>query len=327
VIPTLRRVAVLGTALVAAVAVGCGGGGGGGAGGSSGGKATLKVGVLPISDVAPLYLGIKKGFFEQEKLTIKPQVLQGGAEVTTAVASGKLNLGFAAAEVLIVAKSKGLPVQIVSQGNQAAASTAEAWDGVVVRANSPIKTPQDLAGKTIAVNALKGSAELSIRAVLTRDGVDVSKLKFLEVPFPDMLAALQSGRVDAAAPVEPFVSQARATGGRVLFSYFAGLQPKLTVGTYFAMTPFIDKNADLIKRFVRAMNRSLTYAQAHPDEARQVVLTYTKIPAKVARTMKLSYWSSDLNVPSIELTARDAERFGFVKSAPNVDDLIWRGAG
>jgi NitT/TauT family transport system substrate-binding protein len=139
-------------------------------------------------------------------------------------------------------------VQIVSQGNQASASAAEAWDGVVVRANSAIKAPKDLEGKTIAVNALKGSAELSIRAVLARHGVDVSKLKFLEVPFPDQLAALQAGRVDAAAPVEPFVTQARAAGARVLFSYFAGLQPKLTVGTYFAMTPFIQKNDDVVAR-------------------------------------------------------------------------------
>jgi NitT/TauT family transport system substrate-binding protein len=318
-------VRLLAVALLAGVAVGCGGGDGGN-GGSSGGPATLKVGLLPIADVAPLYLGIKKGFFRQEKLTIKPQIMQGGAEVTAGVASRKLDLGFAATEVLIVAKSKGLPVQIVSQGNQASASTAEAWDGVVVRANSAIKAPKDIEGKTIAVNALKGSAELCIRSVLARDGVDVSTLKFLEVPFPDMLAALQSRRVDAVAPVEPFVSQARAAGGRVLFSYFAGFQPKLTVGTYFAMTPFIQKSADLVTRFTRAMNRSLTYAQRHPDEARQAVLSYTKIPANVARKMKLSYWSSDLNVPSIALTAREAQRFGFVKSAPNVDDLIWDGA-
>jgi NitT/TauT family transport system substrate-binding protein len=100
------------------------------------------------------------------------------------------------------------------------------------------------------------------------------------------------GRADAAAPVEPFVSHARATCGRVLFSYFTGLQPKVTVGTHFALTPLIDKNADLIKRFVRAMNGSLTYAQAHPGEARHVVLTYTEIAAKVAR--------------------RDAERFGLI---------------
>ena len=311
--------------VLALVVLGCGGGGGGSAE-TNGGPATLRIGVLPIQDVAPLYLGVQKGFFKQEKLAIKPQIMQGGAEVTAGVASGKLNLGFAATEVLVVAKSKGLPVQIVAPGNQAAASPAQAWDAVVVRSDSPIKTPKDLEGKTIAANALKGSAELYIRSVLAHDGVDVSKLKFIEVPFPDMSAALKAGRVDAISPVEPFVSQARAEGDRVLFSYFAGFEPKLTVGTYFAMQPFIDKNGDVIARFTRAMNRSLNYAQAHPDEARRVVLTYTKIPAKVAQTMKLSYWSSDLNLPSIARTATEAQRLGFVKSAPSVNDLVWKGA-
>jgi hypothetical protein len=56
------------------------------------------------------------------------------------------------------------------------------------------------------------------------------------------------------------------------------------------------------------------------------VLTYTKIPPKVVQTMKLSYWGSDLNVPSIELTAREAQRFGFIDSAPKMNDLIWQGA-
>jgi NitT/TauT family transport system substrate-binding protein len=133
--------------------------------------------------------------------------------------------------------------------------------------------------------------------------------------------------VDAISPVEPFVSQSRAAGDRVLFSYFAGFQPKLTVGTYFAMKPYIAGNGNVIDRFVRAMNRSLTYAQAHPQEARQVVLSYTKIPPKVAEKMKLSYWSSDLNVPSIERTAQAAKQFGFVKTAPSVNDLIWHQPG
>jgi NitT/TauT family transport system substrate-binding protein len=147
------------------------------------------------------------------------------------------------------------------------------------------------------------------------------------VLFPDQLASLQSKRVDAVSPVEPFVSQARGAGARVLLSYFAGFQPKVTVGTYFAMKPYIADNGDVIDRFVRAMNRSLTYAQTHPDHARQVVLSYTKMPPKVAEKMKLSYWSSNLNVPSIERTAQAAKQFGFVKTAPNVEDLIWHQPG
>jgi NitT/TauT family transport system substrate-binding protein len=310
-------------AALAAVAVaGCGGDDGGGSGG---GPATLKVGVLPIADVAPLYLGQQKGFFKDEQLTIEPQVMQGGAEVTAAVVSGDVNLGFSATEPLIVAKSKGVPVEIVSQGNQAAATEAEAWDGLMVKDPS-IKSPKDLEGKTIAVNALKSMPELCARSLLDREGVDLSQIDFVEVPFPEMTAALDAGRVDATTAVEPFVSQAKAGGARSLGSYLTGLEPKLTVGTYFGSTQYIDANEDVVERFARAMNRSLSYAQAHPDEARKAVTGYTEIPAEVAQAMKLSFWSTDLNKPSIELIADEAKRFDFVEEKPSVDELIWSGA-
>jgi NitT/TauT family transport system substrate-binding protein len=318
----MRRLLCLAATLAAGLA-GCGGDDGGG--GSGGGPATLKVGVLPIADVAPLYLGDAKGFFQDEQLTIEPQVMQGGAEVTAAVVSGDADLGFAATEPLIVAKSKGVPVEIVSQGNQAAATEAEAWDGLMVK-DPGIEEPADLEGKTIAVNALKSMPELCARSLLEREGVDVSKVDFVEVPFPEMTAALDAGRIDATTSVEPFVSEAKASGARSLGSYLTGLEPKLTVGTYFGATQYLEANQDVVERFARAMNKSLTYAQAHPDEARKAVTGYTEIPAKVASAMKLSFWSTDLNQPSIELIADEAERFDFVEEKPNVDDLIWSGA-
>jgi NitT/TauT family transport system substrate-binding protein len=319
----MRR-ALCAAALVAAALAGCGGDDGGG--GSGGGPATLKVGVLPIADVAPLYLGDRKGFFKEEQLMIEPQVMQGGAEVTAAVVSGDVNLGFSATEPLIVAKSKGVPVEIVSQGNQAAATEEEAWDGLMVKDPS-IKEPKDLEGKTVAVNALKSMPELCARSVLADQGVDVASIDFVEVPFPEMTAALERGRVDATTAVEPFVSQAKAGGARSLGSYLTGLEPKLTVGTYFSATPYIDANEDVVERFVHAMNRSLEYTQAHPDEARKAIAGYTEIPAEVADVMKLSFWGTDLNRPSIERIADEAERFDFVEEKPSLDELIWSGAG
>jgi NitT/TauT family transport system substrate-binding protein len=317
------RLALCVLALLLGVAAGCGGDDDE-AGGDSG-PATLKVGVLPIADVAPLYLGDKKGFFKDEQLTIEPQVMQGGAEVTAAVVSGDVDLGFSATLPLLVAKSKGVPVEIVSQGNQAAATEKEAWDGLMVK-DETIKEPQDLEGKTIAVNALKSMPELCARAVLEEQGVDVSKIDFVEVPFPEMTAALEAGRVDATTAVEPFVSQAKAGGARNLGSYLTGLEPKLTVGTYFGTTQFIDSNEDVVTRFARAMNKSLEYTQAHPEEAREAVVGYTEIPPDVARAMKLSYWSTDLHEPSIERIADEAVHFKFVEEKPSVDELIWSEA-
>ncbi|MEA2331929.1 MAG: NitT/TauT family transport system substrate-binding protein [Thermoleophilaceae bacterium] len=321
--PALRRAALVLAAATLLSAAGCGGDGDGP---ESSGTAELTVGVLPISDVAPVYLGDSKGFFRDEQIELEHQVMQGGAEVTAAVVSGDVDLGFSATEPLIVAKSKNLPVEIVTQGNQAAATEEDAWDGLLVPADSPIREPAGLEGKTVAVNALKSMPELCVRAVLSREGVDVSKLKFVEVPFPEMTAALEAGRVDAVAAVEPFVSQARAGGARSLGSYLTGLQPKLTVATYFAASPFIAENEDVVKRFARAMNRSLDYAQEHPEEARKAVVAYTEIPRPIARVMKLPLWSSDLNPDSIELIAQESERHGFVEEKPSIDELIWDGA-
>ena len=79
---TLRIAAMLvALACVAGIAA-CGDDDSGGGGGGDGGPTTLKVGVIPIADVAPLYLGMKQGFFEDEQLTIEPQLAEGGAAIT-----------------------------------------------------------------------------------------------------------------------------------------------------------------------------------------------------------------------------------------------------
>ena len=319
---TFARLGVL--AATALLAAGCGGGSGGGS--SDSGPTTLKVGVLPITDVAPLYLGIKQGFFKREQLTIKPQVMQGGAAVTAAIISGDLDIGFSSVEPLMIARSKNIPVKILSQGVQAAPSTAKSWDGLMVKGSGPIHSPQDLAGKTIAVNALKNMNELAVRTVLSRDGVDVSKIKFIEVPFPDMPGAVQTGRVDAASAVEPFVTASEAGGARKLLSFFAGMQPKMTIATYFASEPYIAKHADVVRRFIAAMKQSLEYAQTHHAAVRKIVGTYTKIPAAVAQKMNLPYWSADLNRPSIDLSATETQHFGYTKTKVGANQLIWSGA-
>ena len=115
----MRRVPLL-IALVFALVAGCGDDGGSGGGGGDGGGAsepvTLKVGVIPIADVAPLYLGMDKGFFEEEGLTIEPQLAEGGAAIVPSVVSGDYQIGFSNTTSLIIAASKKLPIQIISQG-------------------------------------------------------------------------------------------------------------------------------------------------------------------------------------------------------------------
>ena len=218
--------------------------------------------MIPIADVAPLYLGMKKGFFKDEQLTIEPQLAEGGAAITPAVLSGDFQIGFSNTISLLIAASKDLPIQIISQGVLAGKDRSEAWADLLVLKDGPIKEPSDLEGKTIAVNTLNNICEVTIKASLEKDGVAVDQLEFAEVPFPDMNAALEQGRVDAACVVEPFVSQGKAGKARGIDPFYIRTAPDLTVATYFTSTQYAEENADVVDRFVSAMNRSLEYAQS-----------------------------------------------------------------
>jgi ABC-type nitrate/sulfonate/bicarbonate transport system substrate-binding protein len=316
----LRAAALLLALAFAAGAAGCGDDDGGG--GGEGEPATLNVGVIPIADVAPLYLGMKKGFFEEEQLTIKPQLAEGGAAITPAVVSGDFQIGFSNTISLLIAASQDLPVEIISQGVLGGKTEEEAWADLLVLKDGPIKEPKDLEGKTIAVNTLKNICEVTIKASLEEEGVAVEKLSFAEVPFPDMNAALEAGRVDGACVVEPFVSQGKAGKARGIDPFYVRTAPDLTVATYFTSTQYAEENADVVDRFVKAMNRSLTYAESHPDEVREVLLDYTEIPPEAAEQIQLPIWRPDLNEPTIERLSELSLKYGLIEEEPDLDELI-----
>jgi NitT/TauT family transport system substrate-binding protein len=283
---------------------------------------TLKVGVIPIADVAPLYLGMDKGFFADEQLKIEPQLAEGGAAIVPSVVSGDYQIGFSNTTSLIIAASKNLPVQIISQGVLGGTGPDDAWDGVIVPKGSDIKDIKGLEGKTVAVNTLNNVSQVVVNTALKEAGADYTKVKYVEVPFPDMNAALESGRVDAAFQVEPGYSGGLAAGSKNIANAYEEMAPNYTVATYFASKQYIADSRDVVDRFTRAMQKSLEYASAHDDEVRAIVGTYTEIPQAVLAKMNLPTWKSDLNRPTIEQTSAAAKEYGFIEEEPSLDDLI-----
>jgi NitT/TauT family transport system substrate-binding protein len=319
------RFAIAVLVVLAAVGAGCGDDeGSGGGGGGQADVQTLKVGVIPIADVAPLYLGMDKGFFEEEGLKISPQLAEGGAAIVPSVVSGDYQIGFSNTTSLIIAGSKKLPIQIISQGVLGGTGPDDAWDGVMVPKGSGVKDIKDLEGKTVAVNTLNNVSQVVVNTALEKAGGDPKKVKYVEVPFPDMNAALESGRVDAAFEVEPGYSGGLAAGSKSVSNAYEEMAPNYTVATYFATKQYIGESRDVVDRFVRAMQKSLDYASSHDDEARAIVGTYTEIPQEVIDKMKLPVWKSDLNEPTIEQTIEAATKYGFIDEAPSLDDLILR---
>ena len=288
------------------------------------GVTTVRIGVMPIAALAPLYLGMERGVFERHKLKLEPQVTQSGAAIVPAVVSGEQHFGFGNPVTLMTAREKGLPLKIVAQGSLAGPGESQKFEGVIVRGDGPVRRPADLAGRTVAVNALNNIGGLLISGALRKLGVDTTAIKFMEIGCPDANAALESGRVDAAYQTEPFLHQAVQAGHRVVLYQYPVLAERITIANYFTSEPFAERNAETVARFRKAIDESLEYASAHPADVRKIVTTFTKIPSAAAAKMTLPGWSPDLDPESngLDLVARLAVEEGLLKERPDFGELI-----
>ncbi|MEV4708398.1 ABC transporter substrate-binding protein [Actinoplanes sp. NPDC049316] len=319
----MRRIIAGLAALTLVVAgAGCGSGDSGGDTGG-GGVDKVKVGIIPIVDVAPLYLGQQKGFFTSRKIELTMESGQGGAAIVPGVVSGQFQFGFSNMTSLLIAQTKNVPVKVVANGVASTGQAGKDFGGVAVRKDSPITKAADLAGKKIAVNTLKNIGDTTVRESVRKAGGDPGGITFVEMPFANMPAALQAGQVDAAWVVEPSLSAVTAAGGRVVAWNYVDAAPDLTVAAYFASTKLIADDADLVKRFTDAMNESLTYAGAHPDEVRAVLGTYTKIDPAVRASLTLPKWPTTINRASVETLAKLGAQDGiFAGATPDLSKIL-----
>jgi len=317
-----RFIAAMAALALVGAGVGCGSSGDGGTT-TTGGVAQVKVGIIPIVDVAPIYLGQQKGFFKSRNIELTMESGQGGAAIVPAVVSGQFQFGFSNITSLLIAQTKNVPIKVVANGVASTGAAGKDFGGVVVRKDSAITKPAELAGKKVAVNTLKNIGDTVVRESVRKAGGDPSAINFVEMPFANMPAAVENGQVDAAFVVEPALSTVTAAGGRVVAWCYVDPAPNLTVAAYFASTKLIADDPDLVKRFTEAMNESLAYADTHPDEVRGVLASYTKIPAAVRDALTLPKWPTEINQASVETLAKLGAQDGiFGTATPDLSKIL-----
>jgi NitT/TauT family transport system substrate-binding protein len=286
------------------------------------GPVPVKVSVIPIIDVAPIYLGVQQGFFAAEGLQPELVPAQGGAAIVPAVVSGQVEFGFSNFTSLIIAKSKGLPLKVVAPGAGSTGEQGKDFGGVVVKADSPIKTAKDLTGKRVAVNTLNNINDTTVRASIRAAGGDAKNVGFTELAFPDMLAALDKGNVDAVQVVEPFLATAKKSGDRVIASNYVDTAPGLAIAGYFTSQQTASAKPDLVRKFTAAMVRSLKYATDNPDAVRKVLGTYTKIDPSLTGSLTLPTYPSEINRSSLDTLSKLALQDGLIQTAPDLTGLL-----
>jgi NitT/TauT family transport system substrate-binding protein len=326
-----RRLALV--SLIGLLAAACGSASGGTTGTAStaqaaAGTTALKVGTSPTLSNASLYLAVDNGTFKAHSLEVTTQLVTSGAEAVPQLLNGQIK--FTAADPLgaLVAISQHVPVVIVAQANVVPASAAQDPTGLLVSASSGIHSAADLAGKTIAVNALDSLSQVTAEAAIDAGGGDSAKVKFVELPIPQMTAAVQRGQVSGAVLNEPYVTQAKASGLVDLFPVMSKAIPGTPQLVYIASKAFATSNPAIVKSFtvsITAANGDLSRNQAL---IRSVGAKSTTVGASVlAKIVLPTFTSSGLNAASLATLEQLMVKYKVLKAPLQPSAYLYTAAG
>ena len=331
-----RTTSLLAVALAGSVSLtlaACGGGddadtsGGGGEqadGTSPAEMTTVEVGVIPVIDVAVLYLGQEQGFFEERGITLNFNTGQGGAALVPSVVSGEYDIAFSNVISIMQAREQGLPLTIISP---AAASTGDEDFGInmLMAIDPAIEDAGDLVGRTVGVNTLNNLSELMVNVSVDAAGGDPEEVRLAELPFPDQVTALVSGDIDAFVCAEPFCSTAAAEGARVIANPYHDLAPgdQIAASVYFTTEKAIEDDPELFKNLQEAISESQAFAAENPDEVKAQLPNFTQLDPTLIESLRLPEFKSSLEPEELEPMADAAVKFGIVKEDPVLDEVVW----
>jgi NMT1/THI5 like protein len=154
-----------------------------------------------------------------------------------------------------------------------------------------------------------------IKAALQKRGVNPDSVRLVAIGFPLMRSALNNGQVDAVWTPEPFLSLILGDGGRIVLAPGPVLGRFWPIGGYGALNDWVRQNPALVTKFRRAINRSLTYAQGHPEEIRDL------LPA-ASRNVRLPIWSPLVDRAKLSQLAKYTKQYGVISTLPNLTAMV-----
>ena len=282
--------------------------------------ATVTVDTLPIANGLPLDLGISKGFFAKHGIEIKKVTLQSGNDIVLALANSqrrhRLHRLGAGVHRRHARGSTSRPPRRARSRGRTSPTTGRTSSS---RARARSGRPQDLVGKTIAVNALKGVGEVVIRAALKKLGLD-PKLGEAAWRSRSRRCARRSrtARSTRIHTPEPFMSQAlNQDGARIVMAPGPAICPYLPNGAYVARGAWAQ--AEPHPREGTSGSRS---TKSLVVRARRTRTRSGRCCRRRSRDIRLPVWSPVLDRKKLLQLAQLAKQFGVISRLPDLTKLV-----
>jgi NitT/TauT family transport system substrate-binding protein len=222
---------------------------------------TLKIGVMPAVDSAPIFLAAKKGYFEELGLTVEVQVYTNAMNRQSALQSGELDGAMTDLIALVNNVQNGFDIKVTT-------STDSAFPFLIKG------TPKEGGSVKVGMMEVSVSNYLSDRSLEGR--YTVEKIYINEIPA--RLEMIGKGELDMAVIPEPMASMGELNGlTKQLIENPDPFSPDVMVFTGAA----IQDKASALQRFHDAYNKAVEEIQQDDSEARTVLVEMLKLNPEI----------------------------------------------
>lgn len=241
-------------------------------------KITLQLHWQNQFEFAGYYAAVEQGYYREEGLEVT--IREGGPGIVplTQIMQGKAEFCVGGSEMLL-ARLRGQPVVALAAIFQHSAAT------LLVRSDSGIYTPQDLAGRILEMGDMESDAE--IYALLMNEGL--TKDKIIHVPSTFTMNGIVDKKVDALSSYlsnQPFFLKKASIPYRLLRPLWYGID--FYGDTLFTTETLAEQNPALVEAFIRASLKGWGYALNHPDELIRTI--FTKYPPSLIPRTQEHLW-------------------------------------
>ncbi|MDE0182725.1 MAG: ABC transporter substrate-binding protein [Caldilineaceae bacterium] len=226
----------------------------------------LGVGFIPNVQFAPFYVGIEKGFFAENGIELS---LEYGFEndYLKLVATDEMQFMIASGDQLVLGRAQELPVRYVLNWYTSYPVT------VFAKTDAGIHRPEDLAGHRVGVPGPFGANYIALRALLDAAGLTEADIQMESIGFTQA-SAVSEGLVDAA--VDYAVNGPVVLGSAGIETVQITLDQHVQIPANGLVTNerTLDEEPQLVAAMVRALQKSIAYTLANPDDAFAIALSF-----------------------------------------------------
>lgn len=279
----------------------------------------LRVGYMQVVDVAPIRLALNEKLFDKAGLQVEWVQESSEADALKQLDTGGLDIVWASDVNLFRAAAGGQQLQLQGEAYQAGNNTM----ALVAMPNSSYKDASSKPSPTIAVNALDDVGVLTTKSALGTADVEQNKIKFKQVAFQDMQAQLQSGAVDAAWMVEPFITKAqKSIGATIVTDTARGATLNFPMSAYAASKKFADQNPKTLAAFRTALQQAQQQASGNVLSVQDVLPSYADVDSSTAALVSVGTFPASLNPVRLQRVSDMMDTSGLLSSRLDVQPLL-----